>query len=234
MTWSSITVNLRSRKKRLVHETILEAARKLIRRDQDLSFSMKELADVAGISFMTVYNYFGSKDGVSKALFDRVIQETLDSLHSVEDQPFTERLFVFADAAVKDVLKEAVVYRAVCSAMTIVTKDQPLTPIFEQTGDLWLAAISGGKSWCRPEVAHISLEFISKQLAIAYRGVFSLWLCQEISDEEFLWRVEAGVGMAVYAFATDAIRSELMARITTAHANIASASKAVIVNKLGA
>lgn len=227
-------MSLRSRKKRLVQETILDAARRLIRRDADLSFSMKELAEAANVSFVTVYNYYGSKDGVCQALFDRVMQETLDSLHGVETSQFVDRLFVFVRAAVEEVLKEGVVYRAVCSTMTTITKDRPVTPIFDRTSALWLAAIKGGGSWKCPAASDVSLEFISRQLAIVYRGVFSLWLCQEISEEEFHLRAEAGVALAVFPFALEAYRPLLMEKITTAQRRIAEIAGEKKRNKLRA
>ncbi len=227
-------MSLRSRKKRLVQETILAAARRLIRRDADLSFSMKELAEAANVSFVTVYNYYGSKDGVCQALFDRVLQETLDCLHSVETSSFVDRLFVFVRAAVEEVLKEGVVYRAVCSNMTTITRDQPLTPIFDRTSRLWLAPIADDRSWIRPDAAGLSLEFISRQLAIVYRGVFSLWLCREIGDEEFQLRVEAGVAMAVFPFAIDEVRPDLMAKTVAAHRRIAEIADEKKRNKLRA
>ena len=208
-------MNLRHRKKRMVRETILEAARELIRRERDVSFSMKELAEAADVSFVTVYNYFGSKDGLYQALLGCVLQKTRNSLIRVQGRPFLGRLFAFAEAAVQDVLDETVLYRTVCNAMSTVTKDHPASPVFEQTSDLWKAVLEGDMSWTNPSAKSISFDFLSQQLAIAYRGVFSLWLCQEIDDEEFRLRVQAGTAITIFPFASSDCRTQLLERIET-------------------
>ncbi len=59
---------LRSRKKAKRHDEIIAAARSLFTSQGIDATTMADIAAVAGISAQTVFNYFGSKDGVLIAL----------------------------------------------------------------------------------------------------------------------------------------------------------------------
>jgi TetR/AcrR family transcriptional regulator, mexJK operon transcriptional repressor len=61
------------------HDAILEAARRVFLRE-GYSASMDLVAAEAGVSKQTVYNHFGSKEGLFRAIVDHVSGELLDVL----------------------------------------------------------------------------------------------------------------------------------------------------------
>jgi TetR/AcrR family transcriptional regulator, mexJK operon transcriptional repressor len=61
------------------HDVILEAARRVFLRE-GYSASMDSVAAEAGVSKQTVYNHFGSKEGLFRAIVDHVSGELLDVL----------------------------------------------------------------------------------------------------------------------------------------------------------
>lgn len=56
--------------------------------------SVKEIAAAAGVSQVSIYNYFGDKTGLAKAAFAAVIDEALSSYQAIlqSDRPFDEKL----------------------------------------------------------------------------------------------------------------------------------------------
>jgi AcrR family transcriptional regulator len=66
-------------------EDILRAARDLMRQTGDLHFSMRTLAEQAGVSIATPYNLFGSKQNILLAVLDddlREYQQAISELHA--------------------------------------------------------------------------------------------------------------------------------------------------------
>jgi AcrR family transcriptional regulator len=61
------------------HDVILDAARRVFLRE-GYSASMDSVAAEAGVSKQTVYNHFGSKEGLFRAIVDHVSGELLDVL----------------------------------------------------------------------------------------------------------------------------------------------------------
>jgi AcrR family transcriptional regulator len=73
-------------------ENILDAAAEAFS-ERGLEAPVEEIARRAGVSKQTVYNHYGSKEDLLRALFDRrreVVLEPLD--HSHADQPLEDRL----------------------------------------------------------------------------------------------------------------------------------------------
>jgi AcrR family transcriptional regulator len=70
---------LRDRKKALRRDEIIAAARDLFARKGIDATTMAEIAEAAGISPPTVFNYFGSKDGVLIAMIDEGTRKARES-----------------------------------------------------------------------------------------------------------------------------------------------------------
>ena len=70
-------------------ERVLDAGERLIREDAFHSATMDELAAAAGVSRATVFNRFGSKLGVLRALYDRCLEspemEAIREAFAVQD-----------------------------------------------------------------------------------------------------------------------------------------------------
>lgn len=65
----------REEAKEIRRHRILEAARELIRETERTRFSMRALAERAGVSLVTPYNLFGSKQAIMFALLDEDIEQ---------------------------------------------------------------------------------------------------------------------------------------------------------------
>ena len=59
-------------------EVILEAANRLVQRDGDTGFSTNRIAEVAGVSVGSLYQYFPGKDAILHALVKREFNRTVD------------------------------------------------------------------------------------------------------------------------------------------------------------
>ena len=78
---------LRARQKEDRHRRILEVARQQMRTNNYRDVTIEAIAEEAGISAMTVYNYYGSKGGLLLSLVaesDRHLIEKIDHILSTE------------------------------------------------------------------------------------------------------------------------------------------------------
>jgi len=99
----------------LLRRTLFEAARDLAAERPWKSVSMAAVASRAGVSRQTVYNEFGSRDGLTGALVMHEVDEFLTGVEAAirqhDDSPadaLTAALEVFLTAAAKDPLVAAV------------------------------------------------------------------------------------------------------------------------------
>lgn len=63
-----------------VREDLLGAAMKLVVESRDLSFSLRQLAEAAGTSTMSIYTHFGNREGLNRALSARAFGLFADEL----------------------------------------------------------------------------------------------------------------------------------------------------------
>ncbi|WP_425101988.1 TetR/AcrR family transcriptional regulator [Tropicibacter sp. S64] len=101
----STTDGLRSRKKARRREEILEHARTLFGERGVDATTMAEIAEAAGVSTPTVFNYFGNKDGILIAIIAEGAQNARENSKVLEprtDVPFlTTLMTVFMDVSVE-------------------------------------------------------------------------------------------------------------------------------------
>lgn len=64
----------------LLRNSILDAVDELVRRNGWVGTSMARVAGVAGVSRQTVYNEFGSRQGIVEAYIDRRLDKLLDAI----------------------------------------------------------------------------------------------------------------------------------------------------------
>ena len=75
-------------------EAIRGAAIELFSKYGVSKVSVREIADAAGVSPVSVYNYFGNKAGLIRAVVESIVSERVTSTRSVleSDRPFPEKL----------------------------------------------------------------------------------------------------------------------------------------------
>ena len=102
-------------------EDILDAAAEAFA-ERGLDAPMEEIARRAGVSKQTVYNHYGSKEELLRALFDRrreLVMEPLDHAHA--DEPLEQRLAAYVARIVEAYLgvgQRSVLRAAVAASFT--------------------------------------------------------------------------------------------------------------------
>lgn len=82
-------------------DSVLNAALLLMEQQGDLSFSLRKLADAAHTSTMSIYTYFGNREGLYRALATRAFatfsNDIEHALNEVPDQDVVQTLLRLAD-----------------------------------------------------------------------------------------------------------------------------------------
>jgi AcrR family transcriptional regulator len=107
----------REEAKELRRARILAAARELIRETERTRFSMRALAERAGVSLVTPYNLFGSKQGIMFALLDEDIDQYAAQLGRSRQDPL-KILFRAVTLGTEYFKRDQPYYRAVMFAVT--------------------------------------------------------------------------------------------------------------------
>ena len=80
-------MNLREKQKIKRHAAILNSAAKIIRRQGYRKTTMENIAAEAEVGVATVYNYFGTKENIFRAIFDPELQRIIDEAEKVLSNP---------------------------------------------------------------------------------------------------------------------------------------------------
>ncbi len=140
-------------------ETILEAAMSAFRDEGYESISMDRIAELAGASKRTVYNYFGSKEGLFRAVVARLFEDSM-ALKQVSWDPsrtIEEQLADFVRA--KTLLSEDTSARCLTRVVLGVYIQQPelMQEVLARAGEdkvalaNWLREAHAAGSLCVPD-----------------------------------------------------------------------------------
>lgn len=178
------------RKKEQSKQAIIEAAAELFRIHGFKKASINEIAEAAGVSPVTIYNHFGSKDGLVRETVKVLMQRIMDKAWAIirSDMPFPEKL----ETIVFDKAKIATEYRG--EMMREAARNDP--QLMEWLDNLWkedvnratLELLAEGK---REGFINLELpaELMVKYLEIIRRGIFaSPDLVAEIKPELEVYR----------------------------------------------
>lgn len=82
------------RNKEIKRQSILKAAKELFRIYGFRKASISDIAHQANVSQVTIYNHFGSKDGLAREVVKTIILDILERAREImnEDRPFPEKL----------------------------------------------------------------------------------------------------------------------------------------------
>ncbi len=164
-------------------EKILQAAEALIRDRGEVEFSMRALAEAAGVSFATPFNHFGNKEGILQALLSARIDRELAHLQDRSDeQTPLETLFHLVDHSASAYLEDADLYRpilrSVWSAGLNVTADHAANVL-----ELWEFAL---RRMYRADmfVEGPDLEMLARRLHFSFVVALLQWAGGGLKDEE--------------------------------------------------
>jgi AcrR family transcriptional regulator len=188
-------------------DRVLDAAERLLA-GGSAAFSMRELADEAGVSFATPFNQFGSKAAIMLALSARRIA-SMQKRFAQASLPDTAvaRVLLAVDIAASVMLAAPSVNRAVMAAIGS-PSDEP-SDVSYRSAALWAEALADGKGLL-PATRPLALALLPGQLAIAFRGVLSFWTAGEIPDRLMKQRARAAAAAVLLGFVSREDRIHLI------------------------
>jgi AcrR family transcriptional regulator len=203
---------------------IVRAAHRLVQRTGDTGFSMRTLAEEAGVSIATPYNLFGSKQAVMYAVLDADIdayQRRLEHLRADE----TEVFFKAVTLATGLFAHEPAFYRTVLFA------------VYSDGGREYRAMFSGPRHamWRRLVVAardaqvlvaDVEPDAFALQLGRSFFAAIMEWVLGELSIEELEISAHYAFALLLLSMATPASAPALRLRTQNLQENLKSCWRA--------
>jgi AcrR family transcriptional regulator len=191
-----------------MRESILDAAERLLGQGS-AAFSMRELAEEAGVSFATPFNQFGSKTAIMLALSARRIAAMRNELaRTTLPRTAVARVLLAVDIAAAVMLSATTVNRAVMAAISA-PSDEPGN-VSSYSSALWAEALGEGIGLATSTRSQ-AIAVLPHQLAVAFRGVLSFWTAGEISDRSLRQHARAAAAVVLLGFVGREGRTELLA-----------------------
>ncbi|RXF67932.1 TetR/AcrR family transcriptional regulator [Hansschlegelia zhihuaiae] len=189
-------------------EKVLAAAERLMRSDPARSFSMRDLAAEADVSFATPFNLFGGKARIAQALSTRRIEEMAERVSAARlEGDCVDRVLQASAIAIQLLLEEPTLNRAMLAALGA-WADEP-GEVRVRSRALWALAL-GDLDGIDPRLRAVASAKLADHIAIVFRGCLSFWVAAEISDEALPHEGATAVATAVAAFAPKERRASLL------------------------
>jgi AcrR family transcriptional regulator len=189
----------------------LDAAERLLAQGS-AAFSMRDLADEAGVSFATPFNQFGSKAAIMLALSARRIALMHERLARATLPPSAvARVLAAVDIATAVMLASPAVNRAVMGAIS--APSEAPGDVLSHSGALWAEALGTGEGLSVVNRS-LALSVLPDQLAVAFRGVLSFWTAGELTDQLLSQHACAAAAAVLLGFVGREDRAQLLALLT--------------------
>ena len=189
-------------------ERVLDAAERLLAQG-GATFSMRELAGEAGVSFATPFNQFGGKAAIMLELSGRRIGLMHERLGEATLPPTAVgRVLAVVDIAAAVMLAAPVVNRAVMAA--IGAPSEASGDVSSRSSALWAEALGTGEALAAA-TRSLALVTLPDQLAVAFRGVLSFWTAGELTDQLLNRRACAAAATVLLGFVGRDERPRLLA-----------------------
>lgn len=191
---------------------IIAAARDLIRETGRTGLSMRALAARAGVSLMTPYNLFGSKQGVLEALLEADLQRFRHTLSQSVCHDPVERIFDVISLAVRFYHADPAFYRALYLAL-FESGNAELRQLYSPGRQQFWEDLMREAIGARLLLEEVDAAALARTIRYIFAGVLHGWAT---SGRDAFW-VEAelgyGVSLALHAVAAPAVRKRIRARI---------------------
>lgn len=127
-----------------LRERLLDSATALIEKQGELSFSLRQLAQAAGTSTMSIYTHFGNREGLCRALatraFDEFTKEVKLAIDALEQASVDVQLRHMADAYRRMAFDHPTAFDLIFGG---VVSFEDVSPISEQFSGLPTPSVSG-------------------------------------------------------------------------------------------
>lgn len=213
----------------LRRDDIVAAARDLLRQS-DAGFSMRTLAEQAGVSIATPYNVFGSKQGVLLAVLDDDLAEYQRALAALNADAI-EVLFEAVALVTTLLAREPRFYRNVLAA---VSRDGGAEFRFMVSGPRYVVwkrllrqATEAGLL-----VDRVDPDAFAITTSQLMAGNITAWAQGLLTLEEMAARNQYGLALTLLAVATEASRAKLESMLADAEAKLQRHWQAVLAERL--
>jgi len=192
---------LADRRRQRARTAVIAAARRLLAGGEGESFTMRDLAEAAGLSLVTPYKHFGSKSGVLRAVVDQSVADITERFkrHPFGNDPLG-RVMTLAEIGADVLLEDRDVIRPAGRALMINPSGAPGPTLADQATQLWQLAIQADFPF-REEAVVLGAPVLARQLAVMFRGMMAFWISGEVDDKGFRSGVVAGATTMILAFA---------------------------------
>lgn len=209
---------------------ILDSARALLRDVQGPGFSMRALADAAGVSSATPYNLFGSKQAILVALLDADLREYQAALTALEADGI-ELMFEAVKLMQQFLAREPEFYHGVMGEMCQDGGTQLRHVVGGPRYALWKQMLSqaAAAGLLQNELDPDAFAVTVTQMIA---GNLQEWAIRELSLAEMEARIRYGLSLCLLAIATDASRDALRQRWQEAERDLQVLWRALLAERL--
>jgi len=203
---------LREIQKTARKQQILDAARRLIRKEGFPRMSMRELAKEAGVSLVTPYNLFGSKAQVLYALLESIFVPIENAFDELDLRDPIDAMYALARLSVQEYARDPAFYRSLLMAMVTTGESLPVPRMVQRYTTYWQRGLDAGiaQGFFQP---HRRPDLVARQIHVHYRGIMELWLEGGIDLEGFETQLLYGLSLCLLAVATEKGRPRLLRRL---------------------
>ncbi len=194
-------------------QRVVRAARKLMQAE-GTSFSMRALADQAGVSIATPYNLFKSKDGIISAVVDEDLRHLQKALLEIEAGPI-DAFFKIIDVTAEMFAEAPVLYKAgarLVGSQADAGTHEKRQRSFHQPRFLVLKALVAQAVQDGAIQHKVNLDSFTIHIGQQILSWILVWGNDRIELEEMRLRTNYAVAVALAGVATDGTRAELLDR----------------------
>ncbi len=196
---------------------ILRAARRLIESGGAESIALKPVADAAELSLATLYNLFGSKEGVLIALLLESIQSFEERLSKLAPTRPVDRLAAIADLAVAEFTAHERFYRSLFHSIEQMGSRTQLLAVIRRCVDLGHESIAQAIEAGDLEPL-VEPRVLAHQIFMAFVHALRTWSSGGSSSDLFAAQVAHFRSVMLAAVAHEPLRSELRRKLRALNA----------------
>jgi len=187
---------------------ILDAARALIESGGEESFSIKPVAGAAELSVATIYNLFGSKEGLLVALLMESILSFETRLDELAPETPIDRIGAISGLAVSEFTSEARFYRPLLCLIEQMGSRAQLLGVIRRCVDLGHEAI-GSAVETGDIQAVVEPRVLAHQIFMGFIQALRMWSSGLSSSDLFEAQVVHFRTLVLAAVANEPLRSQL-------------------------
>lgn len=198
---------------------ILDTADALVRQTGNADFSMRVLADQAGVSLATPYNLFGSKEALLYELLARAINHLIASVPVDNSDDPIEQVVQAAERAANIILADPQLLRPLYQFLLGVPDVMSRPQLMKTSLKFWRSTLNEAvdAGILRDDADCTTLAF---SLMAHFIGFLELWVHSDIGDREFAARVVHGFVHQLWPLAHGKHLKQLKKRLAQAKQNL--------------